>query len=905
MHENIKQKNGVWRTFPDLAQAANNVTEDRYGNIVIATWGGLCFCEGPTYRYLREQDGLGCNGVNRLIRDRAGNLWLGTLEGVSRYDGCNFLNFVPADGLAGTNIQSLYEDRRGRIWVGTRSGVSCIDMLVPRNISMEFEGPNCRVYCICEDSNRNMWFGTAEGVFTFDGTRFHDMAAAGFPRDYSRAVCQDASGTIWVAFDDKGLFAWKDNVLKEFKPDGEPVRLVASILEDGDNMWFGSWEKIRCCSGGETVCFDMEDGMCSTKIYQIFKDSTGRYWFAGSFKGLSCYDPLPLTFASRQHMSECMEKGREERFWWDNEDKLVRYDGNTVIQVASFDSAIDTIFEDGKQRVWVCTVGPRLYRCDAPTADGQLVFKDITSLLEGVTKSRVEVITEDRDGDVWIGYWSGMARFNSKGFEPVYWIDEAGNRISYSVFDLEQDRNGTFWLAGYHDDGLLSYDGKIFRRYTKKDGLVHNRVHRLKIDSRGRVWIGTIQGISCFDGLRFDNYSIDNNMELPFINDMIEDRMGRMWFATSGAGVSRFDGCEFQFLGQADGLPSNHVVGVQEAADGSFLIATQAGVCRYIPDYTSRPTVFIESVDADGKHDCLSDITVTANVPWVEISYGGTCPRTNRMRFRYTLEGYEDRWVSTWKSKARYERLPVGEYIFKVIAINRDLVASGSVAELKLIVVPDPRDRKIGELEANQKRVEHLRQIDHMRLRIARDLHDEVGANLGAISLLAQMVEPVCTVKTDVREIRQTAIRTIDALREIVWMIDPQHDRLDDLVARMKDVAEIMLSGVTYEFQFVNIALNVEVPLELRRNIMPVFKEILHNVRKHSGAVSVDIHGSFEAGVMGVCVADNGCGCDPNILSGGNGMKNMKRRMEEMHGSVKVESRRGEGTAISFYVPLS
>jgi hypothetical protein len=70
------------------------------------------------------------------------------------------------------------------------------------------------------------------------------------------------------------------------------------------------------------------------------------------------------------------------------------------------------------------------------------------------------------------------------------------------------------------------------------------------------------------------------------------------------------------------------------------------------------------------------------------------------VRYSYILEGYDNDWQDTWETEACYEKLPVGEYMFRVIAINRDLVVSESPATLKLTVVPDPRDQQIAELES-------------------------------------------------------------------------------------------------------------------------------------------------------------------------------------------------------------
>ena len=91
-------------------------------------------------------------------------------------------------------------------------------------------------------------------------------------------------------------------------------------------------------------------------------------------------------------------------------------------------------------------------------------------------------------------------------------------------------------------------------------------------------------------------------------------------------------------------------------------------------------------------------------------------------------------------------------------------------------------------------RVSRLRALERMRLRIARDLHDEVGANLGSISLLAQIMEKKPTA-ADATQVRGIAAQTVDTLRDIVWFIEPKHDRISDLVTRLNETARTMLSS--------------------------------------------------------------------------------------------------------------
>ena len=692
---------GVWRKVDCITQGAWHVTEDAQGRIYVATWGGVCILEGDEHRFVGAAEGLFCDGVQRVLADDSGNLWIGTFEGLIRFDGRKCTPYTPENGLAGPNVLALYQDRKKRLWIGTNGGISCLRGNVLRNVSREAQGPQCRIYAINEDRDGALWFGTRQGVYKYDGSRFLDMSKSGLPKDCCRVVMRDASGALWLAFYDEGVFILGRGRAKRLEPGGTRLKTVLSILEDREkNVWFGSYGEIRYARGLDRSSLHAVVGSSAADAQHIFQDRGGRYWFACGTKGLFCYDPVAVTLLAQDSVNEASTQGAGGRCWWENGEALVRFERGKPSVVARFSSRINLIFEDRRQRVWVGTLSGRLYRCDDIARKGSLEFRDITAMIGHPRYVEIETIFEDRDGCIWIGHWAGMERMSESGGKPVAWIDGAGREVPYSAFHICQDRAGTYWIAGFHDHGLMSYDGRSFRRFTREDGLPHNRVYRLMEDRQGRLWIGSVAGIGSYDGQRFVNHTAAANLPQAVVIAMAEDDRGHVWFATSGAGVCRHDGREFQMLMEEDGLPGNYVAGLAQDTDGSMIIATQKGVCRYRSDGQTRPSVVIREVEIDKRHPFPSKVSAPASAGVIRIRYRGASLRTNRMRYRYKLEGYDRQWVSTWKTEVRYENLPVGRYTFKVVAVNRDLLESAEAAECRVNIIPDPRDTKIHELES-------------------------------------------------------------------------------------------------------------------------------------------------------------------------------------------------------------
>ena len=118
------------------------------------------------------------------------------------------------------------------------------------------------------------------------------------------------------------------------------------------------------------------------------------------------------------------------------------------------------------------------------------------------------------------------------------------------------------------------------------------------------------------------------------------------------------------------------------------------------------------------------------------------------------------------------------------------------------------------------------RRLTRLRLRMARDLHDEVGSNLGAIALLSEVVaRQTPGIAEELVEIRRVAAHTIDSLKDIVWFLDPAADTMSELVLRMKETTRTMLRTAAFDFTAKDEAEAPKPSLELRRNLFPMFKK--------------------------------------------------------------------------------
>jgi signal transduction histidine kinase len=196
------------------------------------------------------------------------------------------------------------------------------------------------------------------------------------------------------------------------------------------------------------------------------------------------------------------------------------------------------------------------------------------------------------------------------------------------------------------------------------------------------------------------------------------------------------------------------------------------------------------------------------------------------------------------------------------------------------------------------------REIERLRVRIASDLHDEVGSSLWSITLLTQMLQQQGQMgeeeRRDLAEVHRIATQSARSIRDIVWLINPAYDTAQDLVLRMRDYCGTVLRGTEYRLDCAGLDLGQRLSLEFRQNVFLIFKEAVTNVAKHARARRVEIRLCRVGESWHLSVRDDGAGFDPKAGSGGTGLASLALRAREAGGALRIESAPGAGTVVSF-----
>lgn len=207
-------------------------------------------------------------------------------------------------------------------------------------------------------------------------------------------------------------------------------------------------------------------------------------------------------------------------------------------------------------------------------------------------------------------------------------------------------------------------------------------------------------------------------------------------------------------------------------------------------------------------------------------------------------------------------------------------------------------------------RVRRRKDLEALRQRIASDLHDDIGSNLSSIALLAELgkteVDEPDLVIEELTDIKKTADKTIESMRDIVWLIRPGEETWAQMLTRFRETAAKLLRAHEYTFNVTGSSSDMRLPLEFKRDLFLIYKETLNNIVRHAEAEKVSIEIDCRRSRLELTIEDDGIGFNnlDQEFREGNGLRNLRMRAQAIGASLKVRSALTEGTRIHLSVPM-
>jgi ligand-binding sensor domain-containing protein/signal transduction histidine kinase len=840
---------------------------------------------------LKDDGGLSGSKINTLAADANGGVWAGAENEIARWNGAQFEAVTPTNSTADVQPQFLFPTKSGAMWVldGDRlrklEGRAWTAEVVPwRGLLGPASGRSMGFH---EDRDGGLWFNHyGNGLFhiTPDG-KYERLTSAPenspndryLPGDRVGAWFQSSDGGIWAGVDHGGLARLRDRRFHVIgTAQGLPARTAMSVVGDTNGeVWIGT-------AGG---------GLCKLRDGKIIS----RYAAGASASANNIFSIAP-----RADGGAWLSASEGEDFY-----QLV--DGR--IQRVSWEvHGIKCIFTDSRNRLWLgLKAGFALW------AGGT---RQIFNTGSNGYWPAIRAITETSDGTVWAGADDGtIFRCAPDKMEPFRATDALAGQPVYS---LHADADGVLW-AGTFRGGLVRFKDGKFSRVTAHQGLPAEVIGQIQEDDRGRLWLGTHQGI----------FSVDKK-------------------ALNACADGKQPAVDCVAYGRHDGLPALECAdGYQPASwrgpDGKLWFATVRGVVWLDPGevklHSTPPPVLVEELRVDGEN--ILPAAGEISIPPGRTQYDFRFTALNfaggeRSRFRYRLEGYDAGWVDAENLRtAHYGRLAPGSYRFHVVACNNEGVWNTTGAAVKFRVEPFFYQTNsffiftgalvIGGISFGVRRaatrkyrrklaaMEKQAAVERDRARIAKDIHDDIGAGLTQITLLTELArrEPAQT-EANLGRITDSARRLTKAMDEIVWAVDPQHDTVAALMDYVSAYAEDFLRVADVRCR---MDLPVELPAthvdaEVRYNLFLALKETLNNIVKHAKATEVWLRLQLAPGRLTLEVEDNGKGLQPSgshsteRLASGHGLGNLQKRLLSVGGRCEVESVAGKGTRVALTVFL-
>ncbi|MBT7551181.1 MAG: SpoIIE family protein phosphatase [Gemmatimonadetes bacterium] len=626
------------------------LTESSDGNIWFSTWGeGVCHYDGKSFKCFDELDGLASNNVMDIAVDKLGNVWFATGETLCMYDGDAFKTFTADQGLDSKWIYDIEIDVDGNLWAASYEGIYRYNQgqFEAYLSGSEYEG---EIIKVTRDHRGHVFLLTTEGIFRIEEGNFklvyeHVNNELIQKMNPILSLSVDSLERVWISTFAYGLYCIDAKGIENFTTrDGLATDIVLE-LQSGENgeVW-GSFMGGGIFRQDDNVySWSTTKGLLHNQVFSAVEDPYGNLWL-GARHGSGRFDVDKQDFSLIYDQFGMFHTDVRKRLCFLSRETIQSYDGKdwsvrgTIKLDGGRNSFLTAFAGDIQETYWVGDSSKGLFKCSGADC----------SNVEGLLSKSIGALALDHENNLWIGT-----------------RDDAGGQA-----------------------GVSKYDGVEFDHFTVDDGLGAGDIRALHVDQKGKVWAGSwVGGLSYYDGEEWTTYTTADGLSHNRILSLSEDDDGLLWIGTWGGGVNLFDGRVFQRILKEDGLAHNCVQDVSCAVNGNTWIASEGGVTRYRRGKV-KPVVRITEILSDHQHSDLSKVNLLTTNDFLRLSFIGSGPTVNsdRMLYLYRLAGYDDEWSQTRDQHIIYTDLPLGEYIFEVMAVDRDLNYSSTPAKVRVTV---------------------------------------------------------------------------------------------------------------------------------------------------------------------------------------------------------------------------
>lgn len=882
-----------------------NIGEDKAGNIRVATIAGMStirITEKPGQSLLQAEFNFTATEKSHcnFIVTSSGEIWVSALnKGLYKIDPSKekdkiipldvneYCKFPHTDNGLETFVQGFTEDKKlNRLYLIMEFNITSVNLsdgsidihTRPRYNGGRFSLP----YCM--DRTGKLWLVENNWLEIYDPTEKSEIRVLAENSNLTQMLdnvnCTyiDRSGLIWIGTKGYGLLKYNPRSEVFHKTGGQSITWMEST-SDGQILYATNNTVVNI--------FDPSEG----KVILSIPDS--------NFKHQKDYESFGITSAVIR---------ANDGMYWLSKGALTSFDINKN-ELKKYrqdkDPVVFPVFEDRKGNIWTGTEKAflKLNKQQGTFTEYRYPFRTKSFPYEFL-----QAIYEDENGIFWLGTLTGMARFDPVKETWKLYRSKAGDSSSLSydlIFCISPDPsypNRYLWI-GTNGGGLNRFDKETstFTRFTEKDGLPNNVIYGIVADDASNLWLSTNNGLSRFTPLTrtFRNFQAKDGLQ--------GNEFNRYAYCRTKDGTLFFGGVNGFNYFHPRNLSENTFIAPLVITD--FRIRNQSVLFKDSSSLLEKPVFLTSEINLP-----YSDNMITFEFASLDFT------ASEKNVYEYMLEGFDKNWIhSGTTNSATYTNLDPGTYTFFVKGRGNDGVWNEAGASVKLRVFPPWYMsfwfRLLALLTISaaiygiyKYRLNQALKLAGIRNRIAGDLHDEIGSNLSSISIFSEVAREKSLQNPDViplmNKISDYTQESMEAMNDIVWMINAGNDRFENIIIRMRT-----LSAELLEVKNIHLSMNVDERLndikpgmEDRKSFYLIYKEALNNIVKYADCRNVWIDLIYQSPGILMSIKDDGTGFNMHQYKKGNGLLNMKRRASTFkHGKLNIVSSPGHGTIVELY----
>ena len=920
------------------------LTTDRQGRIWAGTPKGLARWDRGRFASVSLDEDAGA--ITALASSTNGGVWVATASAVLRVGSDKPDQRFGSPPAWGTNaIGSLVELASGHLLVGSSSAWAELDPATGT-----YQAPTAGLMppvlvraLIPDDAHGNAWAMDAQGIHRRTVQGWERVQA--FPKEYdgkAAGLYRDPLGGViaWIA--QVGACRWENEQAGFVRLDSDPLhsetlRRPVAVLRDAEqNLWVASSGGLLRFQRRIAALWNKDDGLPSPTCWSASVGPDGRLW-VGTQAGISV---------------------------------ITEAGANPSLSVPVSTNATRLVLPTRGQRVWCVVADRALYWSDTPQAAGSW-------RLLPLGERHVKTLYEGADGSLWAGTEAGAVKIT--GQAPAVTPFAGQEQLNaFEITAIRQDRHGALWF-GTQSGVIFQAEGENCRRFAGSDLTGESPILCIQEDSDGGMWFGTRFGISYRRDQRWYFFGPDQGLGDHLFLGIYEDAVKHFWLV-SKHGLQRVGRAELEAVatgasprvlplnfGILDGVENCDFAGYRQptgALDklGQLWLPTTQGLLqvdpRRLPDNSPPPAVlmsgasFGEQIIGEALVRQFCSATATGSPPagrpeylsvpqelghFVQLHFtASSFLQPRNILFRYRLQGYEQAWNKAVEGRtATYRNLPAGDYTFEVEASNPHGAWNSVGMVFRFSLTPRFYETRwfmvacfavllLGAMifarhhyRSNEQRLRgDRRALEQERSRIARDLHDDLGANLTGLAMQAEIAGRQLS-GPGAEELQRFAVTTrslAQRLREVIWAVDPESDTLESLTAFLGQQTDELLGAtrLRYRFDAPPHLPAIRLRAGTRHQLAMSAREALNNILKYAQASEVMVRLELADDTLSITISDNGVGLPSGSVTqsgrpvtGGQGLKNIRQRLKSLGGNFRVSSAPGAGTLVRLEVPLA